>query len=157
VTSPCISLHLPVIQYHAGNPITIGGFQRRGDRKSLDGYLPMRNQSTSDGCVSSFTTLAEQRLSDTCNTQYEFSVDQFNIRGTNFDPQKLGAYEEGPKKEIGGYSKPIVQWSWELTPDDCRFRWRASGKIRAGAKGCLGRAIVSAGGNLASISASWLV
>jgi hypothetical protein len=103
--------------------------------------------TTSDGWVFTMEPLAQQGVADTCNTQYDFSVDEFDIRGINFDPEKLGVNGEGLKKQIEGCSKPIVYWNWELTPDDCCFQWHASGKIRVGAKGCLGRAVVSAGGN----------
>ena len=65
--------------------------------------------TTSEGWVFSFEPRAKQAVGDTCNTQYEFSVDSFDIRGTNFDPAKLGRNGEGLKKEIEGCSKPIVQ------------------------------------------------
>jgi hypothetical protein len=97
--------------------------------------------------VFSFKPLAQQGVADNCNTQYEFSIDSFDIRGINFNPTKLEPSGEGLKTQIEGCSKPIVQWQWELTPDDCCFQWHARGKIRVGAKGCLGRAVVSVGGN----------
>jgi hypothetical protein len=105
------------------------------------------NLTTSDGWVFELTPLKNQGLGDTCNTDYEFSVDYFSIRGNNFDPTKLGANGEGLKKQIEGCSNPIVRWTWNLTPSDCCYQWQATGKLRVGVKGCLGRAIVSAGGN----------
>jgi hypothetical protein len=105
------------------------------------------NITTSDGWFFSFVPVAFQGPADTCNTQYEFSVDGFDIRGINFSQKDLGPTGDGLKTQIEGCSKPIVDWTWELTPNDCCFQWHASGKIRVGAKGCLGRAIVTAGGN----------
>lgn len=104
------------------------------------------NITTSDGWLFSFTPLAGQSKADTCNTQYEVVLDQFTIRGINFDAQKLGADGSGLQKQIEGCS-PIKNWHWQLTANDCCFQWLARGTVAIGQKGCLGRAIVSAGGS----------
>ena len=40
----------------------------------------------------------------------------------------------------------LTQWHFEYTPHDPRFAWFAHGQLPIGTKACVGRAVVSAGG-----------
>jgi hypothetical protein len=103
--------------------------------------------TTGDGWVFSFEPLAHQGLANNCQTEYQFSALDFDIRGINFDPAVLGDHGEGLKYHIeNDCGWPIIWWGFELTPNDCCFQWHASGKTAVGLRGCLGKAIVAAGG-----------
>ncbi|KAL2045470.1 hypothetical protein N7G274_001898 [Stereocaulon virgatum] len=82
---------------------------------------------------------------DICGDWYKVVLDYFEIRGVSFDPDKFGADGAGLKKQIEGCGK-LTKWSFTYTPNDPRFAWFAHGQLPLGTKACVGRAVVSAGG-----------
>jgi hypothetical protein len=91
------------------------------------------------------TPLATQLDADSCDVTYGFILDQFQIRGKNFPDAKLGINGKGLKKQLDGCGA-VTEYAFELTPDDPVYQWYARGNLPLGAKACIGRAVVSAGG-----------
>ena len=83
---------------------------------------------------------------DTCGDWYKFFFDHFEIYGKNFDATKFGADGAGLKSQIQGCGD-LTEWSFEpRTNDPNGYQWYAKGNLPIGTKGCVGRAVVSAGG-----------
>lgn len=77
-----------------------------------------------------------------CDVSYHVMYDVFEIRGWNW-------YETDDVilwNELFGCGI-ITNWHFEWTPDDCCFQWYASGRLPNGVKGCVDRAVRSAGGS----------
>lgn len=100
---------------------------------------------TADGWEYKMTPLSKQVNEVTCDISYKFWWDGFEVRGKNFPSALMGANGEGLRKELSGCGA-MEGWKFEQTPDDCCYQWYASGKLPIGIKGCVGRAIQSAGG-----------
>ncbi|OKO93925.1 hypothetical protein PENSUB_12204 [Penicillium subrubescens] len=81
---------------------------------------------------------------DTCKESYKFFWDHFEIHGKNFDPSKFGKDGSGLKKQIGGCGA-LSGWHFE-TDTSGGWQWHAKGNLPIGSKDCVGRAVVSAGG-----------
>jgi hypothetical protein len=62
------------------------------------------NLTTWDGWVCTFAPPTNQVLASQYQTQYEFSVDWLDIRGNNWDRNKLGDKGEKLKSEMEEYS-----------------------------------------------------
>ena len=102
--------------------------------------------TSGDGWEYKMTPLSKQINEVNCDVSYKFFFDSFEIRGKNFPDAKLGADGEGLRSEVAGCGA-ITKWQFERTPDDCCFQWYASGQLPIGTKGCVGRAVESAGGS----------
>lgn len=94
------------------------------------------------------TSASAPEPSDICGTWYKVVLDYFEVRGKDFDPTKFGTDGSGLKQQIQGCGA-LTQWHFEYTPNDPRFAWFAHGNLPMGTKGCVGRAVVSAGGESA--------
>jgi hypothetical protein len=81
---------------------------------------------------------------DSCKESYKFFWDHFEIHGKNFDPSKFGKDGSGLKKQIGGCGA-LSGWHFE-TDTSGGWQWHAKGNLPIGSKDCVGRAVVSAGG-----------
>ncbi|KAL8779859.1 MAG: hypothetical protein Q9203_001407 [Teloschistes exilis] len=88
---------------------------------------------------------AKKPTEDSCDVGYKFVLDKFEVRGKNFPDAKLGANGEGLKSQIKGCGA-LTDWHFEWTPNDVKYQWYAHGNLPVGAKSCMGRAVVSAGG-----------
>lgn len=77
-----------------------------------------------------------------CTCSYKVLYDEFEILGLNFAYQDL-------KRQLDGCGL-VTDWNVQNVvgdPDDMQFK--ATGKLPIGTKACVGRAVVSAGGNTA--------
>lgn len=101
--------------------------------------------TSADGWEYTMTPLSKQVNEVSCDVSYKFFFDSFEVRGKNLPSAKFGADGEGLKNELNGCGA-ITKWNFEWTPDDVKFQWYASGQLPIGTKGCVGRALVSAGG-----------
>ena len=103
-------------------------------------------------------------VADSCGDSYKFFFDHFEIHGKNFDASKSGTDGSGLKvrpfasialsvylmrfffqENIQGCGA-LTAWSFQQTPTDPNYQWFASGNLPIGTKACVGRAVVSAGG-----------
>jgi len=82
---------------------------------------------------------------DICGDWYKIVLDYFEIRGKNFDATKFGTDGSGLEQQVKGCGE-LTKWHFEYTPNDPRFAWFAKGQLPIGTKACVGRAVVSAGG-----------
>jgi hypothetical protein len=110
------------------------------------GYKFGGTLTTGDGWEYKMTPLSQQVNQVSCDVAYKFFFDGFEIRGKNLPDAKFGAEGEGLRKQVAGCGA-ITKWQFERTPNDCCFQWYASGQLPIGTKGCVGRALVSAGGS----------
>ncbi|KAF1817834.1 uncharacterized protein K489DRAFT_414269 [Dissoconium aciculare CBS 342.82] len=108
--------------------------------------------TTADGWEYKMTPLSQQVNQVSCDAQYKFFFDSFEIRGKNLPDALFGAEGEGLKKQIEGCGA-LTFWNFERTPDDCCFQWYAAGNLPIGTQACIGRALMSAGGS--SIGRCW--
>ena len=84
---------------------------------------------------------------DTCNTKYKYWYEQFAIYGKDFDPSKFGTKGSGLKEQIKGCGA-LTKWKFKtLTHDPEGYKWEATGHLPIDTGGCIGRAVVSAGGS----------
>ena len=98
----------------------------------------------------STTSTPAPQASDLCGDWYKFFFDNFQIYGKNFDPSKFGSDGSGLESQIKGCGD-LTKWSFKtLTNDPNGYQWFASGDLPIGTKACVGRAVVSAGGQSAS-------
>ncbi|KAI1201549.1 hypothetical protein F5X97DRAFT_338488 [Nemania serpens] len=102
--------------------------------------------TSKEGWEYKMTPLSKQVNEVSCGVSYKFLFDSFEIRGGNLPAEKFGANGEGLKSQLSGCGA-ITNWKFEQTPDDVKFQWYASGHLPIGTKGCVGRALVSAGGS----------
>lgn len=58
---------------------------------------------------------------------------------------ELGINGEGFLKELRGCGE-VTKWKFEYTPHDIKYQWYAHGYLPIGSKGCVGNAVISAGG-----------
>lgn len=97
-----------------------------------------------DGWKFEFDALATQVNMVDCHFSYKVVYDQFELRGKNLPDSKFGENGEGLHEEVTGCGA-ITKWHFEWTPDDPTYEWFASGQLPLGTKGCVGRALESAG------------
>ncbi|KAI4270768.1 MAG: hypothetical protein L6R38_007018 [Xanthoria sp. 2 TBL-2021] len=97
-----------------------------------------------DGWKFEFDALATQVNMVDCDVSYKVVYDQFELRGKNLPDSKFGANGEGLHGEVKGCGA-ITKWQFEWTPNDPTYEWFASGQLPLGTKGCVGRALESAG------------
>jgi hypothetical protein len=83
---------------------------------------------------------------DNCDVTYELILDGFQIRGKNFPTAQLGQDGAGLLSQLQGCGA-VTAWGFELTPDDVKYQWYASGNLPIGTKACVGRAVETAGGS----------
>lgn len=80
--------------------------------------------------------------SDVCGTWYKVVDDHFEIYGKNFDLDGAAL-----QKQIKGCGD-LSGWAFTKLNNDPRgYQWKATGNLPIGTKACVGRAVVSAGGN----------
>ena len=125
---------------------------------NVDAVLAARNPALGSAAAppSSTTTAPSSttaptpapEASDICGTWYKVVLDYFEVRGKDFEPAKFGTDGSGLKNQIQGCGE-LSKWHFEYTPNDPRFAWLATGNLPIGVKGCVGRAVVSAGGRTA--------
>ncbi|KAJ5577638.1 uncharacterized protein N7459_006602 [Penicillium hispanicum] len=103
-------------------------------------------QSTTTTSASQTTTAdtATATADDSCKESYKFFFDHFEIHGKNFDSSKFGTDGSGLKKQIKGCGD-LTAWHFE-TDSSGEWQWHATGNLPIGTKDCVGRAVVSAGG-----------
>lgn len=101
--------------------------------------------TTGDGWQYTMIPLRQQVNEVSCDVSYKFWYDGFELRGKDLPDAKFGANEEGLHDQISGCGG-LTDWDFERTPDDVKFQWYASGHLAIGTKGCVGCALISAGG-----------
>ena len=82
---------------------------------------------------------------DSCKCHWALLLDTFTIRGRDFDTAKFSTDGESLRKQVAGCGG-LNDWQFSYTNEDPRFDWVATGRLAVGDKACLGRAVVSAGG-----------
>jgi hypothetical protein len=102
--------------------------------------------TTSDGWEFAMTPLSKQFTDVNCDVSYKGSFDGFEIRGKNLPWAEFGTNVERLRDEVAGCDG-LTEWKFEWTPNDCCFQWYATGHLPIGKKGCVGRALESAGGS----------
>jgi hypothetical protein len=100
--------------------------------------------TTADGWEYKMTPLSQQVNQVSCDAEYKFFFNSFEIRGKNLPDALFGAEGEGLKKQIEGCGA-LTFWNFERTPDDCCYQWYAAGNLPIGTRACIGRALMSAG------------
>lgn len=102
--------------------------------------------STASSLAPTATDIPADRAVD-CHTEYALLETTFRIKGRHFDQDTLGEWGLGLLKQLRGCANVR---NWVFNKDDKRpigWEWWASGQVELiGQKGCIGRAIVSAGG-----------
>lgn len=135
----------------ADAPNCVGRFQRAvidgcdgGDHvNNPHNYKFGSTLTTSDGWEYIMKPLSKQVNEVSCDVSYKFLWDGFEIRGKNLPDAKFGADGEGLHKQLSGCGA-LTKWHFERTTG--KFQWYAAGRLPVGTKGCVGRALISAGG-----------
>lgn len=101
--------------------------------------------TSGDGWEYKMTPLAKKTNGVTCDVNYKFFYDEFEIRGRYWPDAKLGIDGQGllDKLRVCGV---VSDWLFKPTPDDCCMQWYAYGKLPIGTRSCVGSAVVAAGG-----------
>ena len=81
---------------------------------------------------------------DYCNTAYRIVLDEFNIKGVDFNETEFQG-GDGLKEQIGGCGE-LTDWKFNGSLIDPTFKWEATGHLPIGTRDCIQRAITSAGG-----------
>ena len=135
-----------VVGYHEANPNPPARFIR----KRLDTKFSNIRRQDSPACAAPSNTGSQKTPTpsagiDSCNVSYQVVDDYFEIRGKDWPDSKLGTNGDGLKTQVRGYGA-LVDWELVQTPKDPTYQWFAHGKLPIGTKGCVGRAVESAGG-----------
>lgn len=137
----------------ADHPDCVGVFQKRlvdgcdsDPSNNPHNYKFGGTYFAGDGWRFEFDALATQVNTVDCDVSYRVVFDKFELRGKNLPDAKFGKNGEGLHDEVKGCGA-ITKWHFEWTPDDKVYEWYASGQLPIGTKGCVGRALVSAGGS----------
>ena len=102
--------------------------------------------STRAGREYHWEPLALKEIDQRCEITWKGLYNVFEIRGKWFPDDLFGEDGSGLRDEIEGCGA-VTRWSFKWTPDDVKFQWYATGRYFVVKTGCLGRAMVSAGGN----------
>lgn len=87
---------------------------------------------------------------DSCNVKWDVLFDSFDIRGKEWPSQGLGIMGAGLEQQLKGCGT-LTDWHFEWTQyDSSGFEWHATGRLPIGTKACVGRAVMTAGGENAS-------
>jgi hypothetical protein len=80
-----------------------------------------------------------------CEWKYLALKDSFEIRGRNWDKQKLGKNGQGLLDNLRGCGGTV--WGWQFVQEDpnSKYEWIASGVTLIGQRNCIGHAMISAG------------
>lgn len=81
---------------------------------------------------------------------YKFFYDTVEVRGKAWTFSQLGTNGTTLKPQLSGCGD-LTDWSFQTTPNDCCYQWYASARLLTGAKDCVGRAVVTAGGSGANV------
>lgn len=108
-------------------------------------FLVGSTLATDDGWTYSMTPLSNKLNDVSCDAFFHPGYDVFEIRGWNWFKADQG---NGARIQKALWSCGVLtHWNFEWTPDNCCFQWHASGRLQNGVKGCVGRALLSAGGS----------
>lgn len=100
---------------------------------------------TDDGWAYSMTPLSDKLNDVSCNAFFQSGYDVFEIRGFNWFQADQG---NGARIQKALWSCSVLtHWNFEWTPDNCCYQWHASGRLQNGLQGCVGRALLRAGGS----------
>ncbi|KAL8871010.1 MAG: hypothetical protein Q9174_003074 [Haloplaca sp. 1 TL-2023] len=102
--------------------------------------------TTKAGLVYHWEPLAAKEIDQRCDITWNGLFNVFEIRGKWFPDDLFGEDGSGLRREIEGCGA-VTRWSFKWTPDDVEYQWYATGRYCIVKKGCLGRAIESAGGS----------
>lgn len=122
---------------------------RRTVRNSRDkGPLAIWNGQRSPLKITPSASSAQPKATtavDSCKCHWALLLDTFTIRGRDFDNAKFSTDGESLRKQVAGCGG-LNDWHFSCTNGDPRFDWIATGRLAVGDKACLGRAVLSAGG-----------